>query len=122
MPGGGWLSAREADDLLRCYGIPMVEFRRAGDADAAVEAAAGLGGHVVIKADVPGLLPKSIRAAPAPLGHRGQPAADIGALRDTPPISPALGRQRGRAAKRARLLAVPPPPPRPGRARGGRSR
>jgi acyl-CoA synthetase (NDP forming) len=59
MPGGGWLSAGEADDLLRCYGIPMVVFRRAGDADAAVEAAAGLGGHVVIKAEVPGLLHKT---------------------------------------------------------------
>ena len=44
MPGGGWLPAGEADDLLRCYGIPMVVFRRAGDADAAVEAAARLGG------------------------------------------------------------------------------
>ena len=59
MPGGGWLSAVEADDLLRCYGIPMVEFRRAGNADAAVEAAASLGGHVVIKAEVPGLLHKT---------------------------------------------------------------
>jgi acyl-CoA synthetase (NDP forming)/GNAT superfamily N-acetyltransferase len=59
MPGGGWLSAVEADDLLRCYGIPMVEFRRAEDAAAAIDAAAGLGGHVVIKADVPGLLHKT---------------------------------------------------------------
>ena len=59
MPGGGWLPAGEADDLLRCYGIPMVEFRRVGDADAAVGAAARLGGHVVIKADVPGLLHKT---------------------------------------------------------------
>jgi acyl-CoA synthetase (NDP forming)/GNAT superfamily N-acetyltransferase len=59
MPGGGWLSAEEADNLLRCYGIPMVEFRRATDAGAAVEAAAGFGGHVVIKADVPGLLHKT---------------------------------------------------------------
>ena len=175
MPGGGWLSAGEAHDLLCCYGIPTVEFRRAESADAAVDAAAGLGGHVVIKADVPGLLHKSdagaveldlhgahevrgamrllqdrfagrmagvlvepmitggteiiigvvqepvfgpvvvfglggvatdvlgdhvarlaplttadaddlihsIRAAPLLLGHRGQPAADIGALRDT---------------------------------------
>ena len=63
MPGGGWLSAEEGDDLLRCYGLPMVEFRRAADADAAVEAAAGLGGHVVIKADVPGLLHKSVAGA-----------------------------------------------------------
>ncbi|HUK70722.1 MAG TPA: GNAT family N-acetyltransferase [Streptosporangiaceae bacterium] len=59
MPGGGWLSAREADDLLRCYEIRTVEFRRADDANAAVDAAAGLGGHVVIKADVPGLLHKT---------------------------------------------------------------
>ena len=29
MPGGGWLSADEADHLLRCYGIPMVDRRRA---------------------------------------------------------------------------------------------
>ena len=63
MPGGGWLSADEADALLRCYGIPMVEFRRVGNADAAVEVAAGLGGHVVLKADVPGLLHKSTAGA-----------------------------------------------------------
>ena len=63
MPGGGWLSADEADALLRCYGIPMVEFRRVDDADAAVEVAAGLGGHVVLKADVPGLLHKSTAGA-----------------------------------------------------------
>ena len=63
MPGGGWLSAQEADDLLRCYGVPMVEFIRAGDADAAVKAAADLGGHVVIKADVPGLLHKTAAGA-----------------------------------------------------------
>ena len=63
MPGGGWLSAEEADDLLRCYGIPMVEFIRAADADAAADAAGRLGGHVVIKADVPGLLHKSAAGA-----------------------------------------------------------
>ena len=65
MPGGGWLSAEEADGLLRCYGLPMVEFRRAADADAAVEAAAALGGHVVIKVDVPGLLHKAAAGAVA---------------------------------------------------------
>jgi acyl-CoA synthetase (NDP forming) len=65
MPGGGWLSAEEADNLLRCYGIPMVEFIRAADADAdaAADAAGRLGGHVVIKADVPGLLHKSAAGA-----------------------------------------------------------
>ena len=59
MPGGGWLSAGEADDLLGCYDLPMVEFRRAENADAAAGAAAGFGGHVVIKADVPGLIDKT---------------------------------------------------------------
>jgi len=63
MPGGGWLSAEEADGLLRCYGLPMVAFRRAVDAGAAVEAAAALGDHVVIKADVPGLLNKTAAGA-----------------------------------------------------------
>jgi acyl-CoA synthetase (NDP forming) len=63
VPGGGWLSAEEADGLLRCYGLPMVPFRRAADADAAVETAAGLGGHVVIKAEVPGLLHKTAAGA-----------------------------------------------------------
>jgi acyl-CoA synthetase (NDP forming) len=63
MPGGGWLSAEDADDLLRCYGLPMVPFRRAADADAAVEAATDLGGHVVIKAEVPGLLDKTAAGA-----------------------------------------------------------
>ncbi len=63
MPGGGWLAASEADDLLRCYGIPMVEFRWAEDVDAAIDAAAGLGGHVVLKANVPGLLHKTAAGA-----------------------------------------------------------
>ena len=63
MPGGGWLSAGEADHLLRCYGIPTVDFLRADDADAAVAAAASFGGHVVIKADVPGLLHKTAAGA-----------------------------------------------------------
>jgi acyl-CoA synthetase (NDP forming)/GNAT superfamily N-acetyltransferase len=65
MPGGGWLSAEEADGVLRCYGLPMVEFRRVADADvdAAVAAAAGLGGNVALKADVPGLLHKTAAGA-----------------------------------------------------------
>jgi len=63
MPGGGWLSAEAADALLRCYGLPMVKFVRAADAGAAARAAVSLGGHVVIKADVPGLLDKSAAGA-----------------------------------------------------------
>jgi acyl-CoA synthetase (NDP forming)/GNAT superfamily N-acetyltransferase len=175
VPGGGWLPVAEADQLLRCYGIPVVDSRYVTGITAALEATAALGGHVVLKADVPGLVHKSdaggveldlhgaaqvrhalgrlegrfgerlsgvlvqamisggvetiigvvqepvfgpvvvfglggvatnvlgdhsarlapltgtdaddlihgIRAAPLLLGHRGQPAADIGALRDT---------------------------------------
>ncbi len=63
MPGGGWLSADEADNLLRCYGLPMVPFRRAAGVDAAIEAANSFGGHVVIKAEVPGLLHKTAAGA-----------------------------------------------------------
>ena len=70
MPGGGWLSAEEADSLLRCFGIPMAEFRRAEGADAAVDAAAGFGGHVALKADVPGLLHKT-QAGAVELGLHG---------------------------------------------------
>jgi acyl-CoA synthetase (NDP forming)/RimJ/RimL family protein N-acetyltransferase len=58
-PGGGWLAPAEADELLRCYGVPVVETRAAADAAAALVAAEALGGHVTVKADVPGLVHKS---------------------------------------------------------------
>ncbi|MGO9080608.1 MAG: GNAT family N-acetyltransferase [Streptosporangiaceae bacterium] len=96
IPGGGWLSAEEADSLLRCYGIPMVDFRRAGDADEAVEAAAGLGGHVVIKAEVPGLLHKTDAGA-VELDLRG--AAEIRA---------AMRRLAGRFDERMTAVLVEP--------------
>jgi acyl-CoA synthetase (NDP forming) len=41
----------------------VVPFRRVGDVDAAVAAAAEFGGHVVLKADVPGLLHKTASGA-----------------------------------------------------------
>ncbi len=59
LPGGGWLPPAEAAELLRCYGIPLVQTRMAADSGAAARAAAELGCPVVIKADVPGLLHKS---------------------------------------------------------------
>jgi acyl-CoA synthetase (NDP forming) len=59
LPGGGWLPPAEAGELLRCYGIPLVETRMAADSAAAAAAAAELGCPVVLKADVPGLLHKS---------------------------------------------------------------
>ena len=59
VPGGGWLSPAETQDLLHCYGVPLVKTVPVRDTDAAVAAAAALGDHVVIKADVPGLVHKS---------------------------------------------------------------
>jgi len=59
LPGGGWLSPAEADELLRCYGIPVVDSRYATDLAGVLEAVKALGGHVALKADVPGLVHKS---------------------------------------------------------------
>ena len=56
---GGWLSPGETVELLRCYGIPLVELTPVADEDAAVAAAAAAGGPVVLKADVPGLVHKT---------------------------------------------------------------
>ena len=58
-PAGGWLATADAVSLLRSYGMPMVETRPAADQAEAVAVAAELGGHVVLKADVPGLVHKS---------------------------------------------------------------
>jgi acyl-CoA synthetase (NDP forming)/GNAT superfamily N-acetyltransferase len=59
VPGGGWLPVAETQDLLRCYGVPLVKTVPVRDTDGAVAAAAALGHHVAIKADVPGLVHKS---------------------------------------------------------------
>jgi acyl-CoA synthetase (NDP forming)/GNAT superfamily N-acetyltransferase len=65
MPGGGWLPPLEVSELLACYGLPYVTTKRTASADAAVAIAAGLGGPVVLKADVPGLLHKTDAGAVA---------------------------------------------------------
>ena len=57
---GWWLAAAAvASELLRCYGLPLVDTQPASDAAAAARAAAELGCPVVMKADVPGLLHKT---------------------------------------------------------------
>jgi acyl-CoA synthetase (NDP forming)/RimJ/RimL family protein N-acetyltransferase len=58
-PDGGWLAAPDAVSLLDCYRVPMVATRAVTDQPGAVAAAAELGGHVVLKADVAGLVHKS---------------------------------------------------------------
>ncbi|HTZ93035.1 MAG TPA: GNAT family N-acetyltransferase [Streptosporangiaceae bacterium] len=59
QPDGGWLATADAVSLLDCYRIPMVPTRPVRDQAAAVAVAAELGGHVVLKADVAGLVHKS---------------------------------------------------------------
>lgn len=73
-PDGGWLSPPETMELLAAYGLPLARWRWARTADDAVRAAAEIGGDVVLKADVPGLVHKSDAGA-VRLGLRG--AADV---------------------------------------------
>jgi acyl-CoA synthetase (NDP forming)/RimJ/RimL family protein N-acetyltransferase len=56
---GGWLPDADAASLLACYQIPLVPTRRVTDEQAAVAAAADLGGRVVLKAEADGLVHKS---------------------------------------------------------------
>jgi len=58
-PAGGWLTPALTADLLACYGIVQVAAVPVTSEEAAVSAAARLGGPVVLKADVPGLVRKS---------------------------------------------------------------
>jgi acyl-CoA synthetase (NDP forming)/RimJ/RimL family protein N-acetyltransferase len=75
-PEGGWLPATAVSDLLTCYGIPLVPTRSAADEQQAVVAAAALGGPVVLKAVVAGLVHKSDAGA-VKLDLHG--AAEVGA-------------------------------------------
>ena len=56
---GGWLPPAQTAELLSCYGITLAPTHEATDADSAADAAAALGGQVVLKADVAGLVHKS---------------------------------------------------------------
>jgi len=58
-PGGGWLSPGQTADLLRCYGIWLVDTATAASEDEAVRAADAVPGPVVLKAEVPGLVHKT---------------------------------------------------------------
>ena len=56
-PGGGWLPPDKTADLLHCYGIRLVDAEPVGSEDEAVRAAAAVSGPVVLKAEMPGLVP-----------------------------------------------------------------
>jgi acyl-CoA synthetase (NDP forming)/GNAT superfamily N-acetyltransferase len=58
-PDGGWLAEADAVQLLRSFGVPMVTTRAATTPEEALTAAAELGGHVVLKAEVTGLVHKT---------------------------------------------------------------
>jgi acyl-CoA synthetase (NDP forming)/RimJ/RimL family protein N-acetyltransferase len=58
-PAGGWLAEAGASALLASYGISMVATMTATDLDQVRAATAELGGHVVLKAEVAGLVHKS---------------------------------------------------------------
>ena len=59
--GGGWMPPDQIAELLRCYGVPVVELTGASSEDEAVEAFRAAAGPVVLKADVPGLYPQGRR-------------------------------------------------------------
>ncbi len=57
--GGGWLEPQQVQQLLSCYGLPLVEQRVASTPAEAGDAAAALGtGRVALKAIAPGLVHK----------------------------------------------------------------
>jgi len=56
---GGWLAEAEASALLASYGIPMVATLTAASLTEVRAAAAELGGHVVLKGEVAGLVHKT---------------------------------------------------------------
>jgi len=58
-PDGGWLTEADASTLLASYGIAMVTSKTATSLEQVRSAAAELGGHVVLKAEVPGLVHKT---------------------------------------------------------------
>jgi len=70
-PDGGWLPQGAVRDLLGCYQIPVVPATLAGSEREAVQAAAGFGGPVVLKAEAAGLVHKT-EAGAVKLGLHGE--------------------------------------------------
>ncbi|WP_329260898.1 GNAT family N-acetyltransferase [Actinoallomurus sp. NBC_01490] len=58
-PDGDWLAPVACMDVLGAYGVPVIDWYWATSADEAVHATTALGGHVALKAHVPGLVHKS---------------------------------------------------------------
>ena len=58
-PKGGWLPPGETAALLACYGVQLASLQPVGNAEEAILAAAEIGGPVVMKADVRGVVHKT---------------------------------------------------------------
>jgi acyl-CoA synthetase (NDP forming) len=58
-PDGGWLPPAPVSTLLQCYGVAQVPMYLVTTEQGAAETAEQLGGPVVLKADVPGLVHKT---------------------------------------------------------------
>jgi acyl-CoA synthetase (NDP forming)/GNAT superfamily N-acetyltransferase len=81
--GPRWLAPGEVADLCGCWGIRLVASLPAGDPDAAGDAAAALGGAVVLKAHGPDLLHKTdVGAVRVGLRGRKQVRAAAVKMRD----------------------------------------
>ena len=76
--GGGWLPRERVEELLACYGVPVLESRMAASPRAAARAASRLGGSVAVKAIAPGLVRKSDIGG-VRLGLQGPTAVERGA-------------------------------------------
>jgi acyl-CoA synthetase (NDP forming)/GNAT superfamily N-acetyltransferase len=70
-PEGGWLPPAAVSELLGCYQVPLVPSRHTLSEEQAVDAAVGLGGPVVLKAEVEGLIHKT-EAGAVKLGLHGE--------------------------------------------------
>ena len=70
-PDGGWLPQDAIRELLGCYQIPIVPATLAGSERETVQAAAELGGPVVLKAEAAGLVHKT-EAGAVKLGLHGE--------------------------------------------------
>ena len=78
---GGWMTAVETAKLLACYGIPEVTTRLVTSEQSAADGADELGGPVVLKAEVAGLVHKSdAGAVQLDLHGRGEVRAGYRAL------------------------------------------
>ncbi len=93
-PAGGWLGPLATVELLRCFGIPTLDTRFAAEEGAAVTSFAELGGPVVVKALVEGVL------------HNNAHVGGVLEVRDPDDVRAALRELTGRfgAALRGVLL------------------